>query len=405
MSDCTMFEAARIVCRVLKTAGHDALFAGGCVRDQLLGRSQNDYDIATSATPEQVKTLFVKSIPVGERFGVIRVIIMGFEIEVATFRSDGNYSDGRRPDGVVFSTAKDDVQRRDFTINALLYDPETCSIIDYVGGERHIKDHIICTVGDPYERFREDRLRMLSALRFASQLDFTIEQHTMDAIIASSADISSVSKERITVELLKIWRATRSMKQLKPLLDSGIMQYIVPGFDRSSFEEAAERLLRLQLSDDDRCGVFWFLALGGDHDQLEKRMRCSFRLQKAMMSKIISCSDLLASIPAEERLIAGFMVKLARSKNIDMVRSCARSFFSDADERLGVLDVCATRLDEARQALRLVPSGAELLKLGYRQGEGLGRALQALSEFAVTHPASCSGDVKQLAIDLRSRYG
>src|SRR5436305_2637617 len=172
--------------RRLRAAGHDAYFAGGCVRDRLLGREPLDYDIATSAPPETVQALFPRTVPVGAQFGVVLVIADGMPVEVATFRSDAAYVDGRRPSAVHFGSARDDAQRRDFTINALFLDPLSGEVVDFVGGRRDLSAGVIRAIGDARSRIAEDRLRMLRAVRLAARLGFATERETHAAILASA---------------------------------------------------------------------------------------------------------------------------------------------------------------------------------------------------------------------------
>lgn len=198
------YAAALRVFRELKVAAFEVYFAGGCVRDFLLKRPVNDFDLASSAPPEGVQKLFPKTLDIGKKFGVIHVIIDGVTIEVTTFRQDGNYGDGRRPDQVLFSSPQEDAARRDFTINALFFDPDSGKIFDFVDGVKDLDQKIIRAVGDPALRFAEDHLRLLRALRFQAQLGFSIEEKTLQAIDAHFSDVTSVSKERIFQELQKI---------------------------------------------------------------------------------------------------------------------------------------------------------------------------------------------------------
>jgi hypothetical protein len=195
--------ACRIVNR-LRSAGHEAYIAGGAVRDFLLGRPQSDLDIATSAHPSEVKALFRRTVSVGESFGVVIVQEDGRPFEVATFREDLDYQDGRHPGSVRYSTARADVQRRDFTINGMLWDPATEEVLDWVGGQADVQARLVRTIGSPELRFGEDRLRMLRALRFACQLGFTIEAETWRAIRERAADLAPISTERIRDELAKL---------------------------------------------------------------------------------------------------------------------------------------------------------------------------------------------------------
>ena len=186
---------------VLRRAGHEAWAVGGCVRDHLLGRTAKDVDVATSARPEQVETLFAHTIPVGKDFGVMIVVLDGLNLEVATFRSDGCYIDGRRPDAVTFATAAEDVHRRDFTINALLMDVTTAQVVDHVGGLDDLAARCLRAVGDAAARLNEDRLRVLRGLRFAAHLDLAIEPATWAAITSTS--LAGLSSERLVQELDK----------------------------------------------------------------------------------------------------------------------------------------------------------------------------------------------------------
>src|SRR5689334_11228320 len=175
-------RVAADVVRRLRAAGHETYLAGGCVRDRLLGREPGDYDVATAAPPEVVRRMFRRTVGVGAAFGVILVLEGDYQFEVATFRSDDAYVDGRRPSAVHFGTAEKDAQRRDFTINALFQDPESGHVIDFVGGEADLRAGIIRAIGDASARIREDRLRMLRAVRFAARFGFAIDPETLAAI-------------------------------------------------------------------------------------------------------------------------------------------------------------------------------------------------------------------------------
>ena len=192
------------VLKRLDEAGHQALLAGGCVRDMLLGRRCSDYDLATSASPREVRRLFKRVLMIGAKFGVVMVIHNHRQVEVTTFRSDLSYSDGRRPDAVRFTTAKQDARRRDFTINGMFYDPRADEVIDYVGGRDDLQRRVIRTIGSPDRRFAEDYLRMIRAVRFAVRLDFTIDRATARAIGKHARKISTISGERICDELSKM---------------------------------------------------------------------------------------------------------------------------------------------------------------------------------------------------------
>jgi len=213
--------ARRIVQR-LQSAGFAAFWVGGCVRDFLLGREPGDFDIATDAPPAEVEKLFAKTIPVGRKFGVIVVVEQGCQFQVATFRAEAEYRDGRRPEHVVFANAQADASRRDFTVNGLFFDPLANQIHDWVGGEKDLRAGIIRTIGAPAERFGEDHLRMLRAVRFAARLGFEIEPATFAAIQALAPKIKLISAERIRDELLKLF-APPAAPQIAPsrIIESG----------------------------------------------------------------------------------------------------------------------------------------------------------------------------------------
>jgi poly(A) polymerase len=226
-----MEVAARDIARRLRAAGHIAYFAGGCVRDLLRGRVPKDFDIATEATPQVVQKLFPRTYAVGAHFGVIVVLENEFQFEVATFRSDGAYIDGRHPIEVHFATAEEDAARRDFTINGMFFDPEKEEVIDFVGGRADLERRLIRAIGDPAQRFAEDRLRMLRAVRFATVLGFEIDPATWEAVVASASSIVQISAERIREELVKIFLSPNRARGWDLLDASGLMRAILPEFD------------------------------------------------------------------------------------------------------------------------------------------------------------------------------
>lgn len=221
-------EIATEIVRRLQAAGFPAFWVGGCVRDFLLEREPVDYDIVTAALPEQVERLFPRTIPVGRKFGVIVVLEHGHPFQVATFRAEADYQDGRRPERVEFGDAMADARRRDFTVNGLFYDPIREELQDWVGGQSDLKARRIRTIGSPAERFAEDHLRLLRALRFAAQLNFEIERETFAAVRAAAPSIQGISAERIREELLKVFRPPHATRGLELLRESGLLREILP---------------------------------------------------------------------------------------------------------------------------------------------------------------------------------
>jgi poly(A) polymerase len=219
------------VIRTLRDAGYPAYLVGGCVRDVILGREPADYDVTTRATPEEVMRLFPETYAVGAQFGVVLVPSSDktWTVEVATFRSDEDYSDGRRPDSVRYSSdAREDVERRDFTINGLLLDPLNDEVLDYVGGRKDIEAHVVRTIGDPERRFTEDKLRLLRAVRFAARLGYEIEPSTFSAIRKLATQIHQVSRERVADELNKMLTEGRARRACELLDATGLLREVLP---------------------------------------------------------------------------------------------------------------------------------------------------------------------------------
>jgi poly(A) polymerase len=222
-------EMANAICDTLRGNGYQALLVGGCVRDLLLGLEPADYDVTTNATPEQVVGLFPESIAVGAQFGVILIPRDGLKVEVATFRSDVGYSDGRHPDRVVYSkTAQEDVQRRDFTINALLMRHDTGEVLDFVGGQADLEAKVIRAIGEPDRRFAEDKLRMMRAVRFAARFGFETEAATFLAIRRRVGEIGQVSPERLREELTKLLTEGAARRAFELLDETWLLQQVLP---------------------------------------------------------------------------------------------------------------------------------------------------------------------------------
>jgi poly(A) polymerase len=230
-------EFAIDVVRRLRSAGFEALWAGGCVRDELMGHLPHDYDVATNARPEQVQKLFRRTVAVGASFGVIEVIGPRVEneqlqVEVVTFRSDGAYTDGRHPDAVTFGSAREDALRRDFTINGMFFDPLENRLIDYVGGQADLQAKVLRAIGAPRERFHEDKLRLLRAVRFAARFELNLDPATAEAIRAMAAELPVVSAERIAEELRKLLTDRHRVRGLELLDEVGLLAVILPEMAR-----------------------------------------------------------------------------------------------------------------------------------------------------------------------------
>ena len=227
----------------LRAAGHQALWAGGCVRDQLLGKTPKDYDVATDAEPERIREVFgrKRTLAIGAAFGVITVLgpPEAGQIEVATFRRDIGYSDGRRPDAVSFTSAEEDAKRRDFTINGIFFDPVAAQYLDYVGGQEDLQRRIIRAIGNPHERFAEDKLRMLRAVRFAATFDFALDAATLAAIRSHAGDIAVVSAERIAAEMKRMLTHENRAAGVMLLRESGLLAELLPELASQVSEQPA----------------------------------------------------------------------------------------------------------------------------------------------------------------------
>ena len=227
-----VFAAAAKACAVLRAAGHKAYFVGGAVRDLLLGHTPDDVDVATSARPEQIESLFDRAIPIGAAFGIITVVVDDIPIEVATFRAERGYSDGRRPDHVVYTDDEVlDVTRRDFTVNGLLFDPAERTVIDCVGGLDDLRAGVLRTIGDPAVRFGEDHLRILCLVRFAAKLGFTVDPASKRAAADAAEKLRLIAAERIRAELEKILTGPRPAEGFEMLADLGILRVVLPEVD------------------------------------------------------------------------------------------------------------------------------------------------------------------------------
>lgn len=222
---------ATSICQTLQSAGFEAVFAGGCVRDRLQEVEPHDFDIATSATPKQVQNLFPKTLAIGAHFGVILVLIDDQPFEVATFRSESDYADGRHPSKVEFATLQKDAERRDFTVNGLFWDPIAKKLYDFVGGEQDLQKKIIRSIGDATTRYQEDHLRLLRAIRFAVKLGFEIEENTFKAIEPLHASLNRVSRERVRDEFSKILTSPDPERGIRLLDETKLLFTFLPEFD------------------------------------------------------------------------------------------------------------------------------------------------------------------------------
>ncbi len=419
-------RAADVVGR-LRAAGHEAYLAGGCVRDRLLGREPQDYDIATSAPPEVVQRLFRRTVPVGVQFGVVLVLEGDLRIEVATFRSDAAYVDGRRPSAVHFGSARDDAARRDFTINALFEDPVSGEVHDFVGGVADLRAGIVRAIGDPRARIAEDRLRMLRAIRFAARLGFRIDPGTRAAVVAAASTLTDIAVERIGDEVVKILTEGGARRGFELLADTALLDVVLPEVARMrGVEQSADYhpegdvwTHTLILLEQLPAGVAETLALGALLHDVAKPL-CAGRTGDRITYyghpdvgadvAVAICQRLRRSRDTWERvdylvrhhlrlvqapaMRLSTLKKMLAEEGFDELSRLARLDALASNCNLGAVLYCERRRAElGADALRppRLLGGHDLLALGYPAGPRIGEILRALEE------AQLEGEVRSRA--------
>ncbi|NQU74749.1 MAG: CCA tRNA nucleotidyltransferase [Planctomycetes bacterium] len=396
-------ELAVWVIKRLRKAGFEALLAGGCVRDMLLGMRPSDYDVATSATPQQVGKLFGRVMMIGAKFGVAMVLRGGRTIEVATFRSDLSYTDGRRPTQVVFSSARQDALRRDFTINGMFLDPLDDRIIDYVDGQADLRGRLVRAIGAPGRRFGEDYLRMLRAARFAARLDFSVDPATARAIRRHAGKIASISGERIYEELEKMLGEPNG-EQAMALV--GRLGLAVPIFGKElaaqpRWAEAMERLERLAADRDVTLSLAAVL-MGEDAEQVSRLTRwwgASNQVRKMLLwlTERPDAWSTAAELPlsALKRLMSNpAWTKLRKLWRVEELRRTGRETASRK------LTARTSRIAPEQVSPPPLITGGDLKAMGLGEGPRLGRLLRQLYELQLAEeirtPAQAKSKARQL---------
>ena len=423
------------IVRRLREAGHQAYLAGGCVRDQLLGRRPLDFDVATSAPPETVQRLFPRTAPVGAEFGVILVVEKGRPFEVATFRSDDAYVDGRRPSQVHFGSPEDDAQRRDFTINALFLDPLSGEVVDFVGGREDLAAGTIRAIGDARSRIAEDRLRMLRAVRLAARLGFTLEPATQAAIAASAPTITDIAAERIGDEIVKILTEGAARRGFELLAATGLLEPILPEVARMRgvaqgpeyHPEGDVFTHTLLLLDQLSAGGAETLALGALlHDVAkpvcvgEHQGRITFYGHPPVGAgmAIVICQRLRRSRATWERvdylvrnhlrLVQAPQMRLStlkrmlREEGFDELLALARMDALASNRDLRYVGFCERRRAElARDEMRppRLLAGDDLIALGYPPGPLFGEILTALEEAQLENQVHTRQDAERFVAE------
>ena len=412
-------EFAEQVVRQLVDAGFTALWAGGCVRDLLVGREPKDYDVATSARPGQVREVFGKrrTLSVGESFGVI--VVLGpksaGQVEVATFRTDGNYLDGRRPESVVFSSPEEDAQRRDFTINGMFYDPLKKEVMDFVGGEQDIATGVLRAIGDPHARMEEDKLRMLRAVRFAATFEFALDEATAEAVRSMAGQISVVSAERIAQELRRMLVDQHRYRAIELCHDVRLLLQFLPELAQVVDEpDRWQQLLRsLRLLIEPRFALAFALLLESVDEHGEPVSQSVVKLAagvgrrlKLSNNEIEDACWLLSHRHALDNASSLPLSRLKRVLSqelaldlIALIRVRALSNNQQPDDALFCEEYLRTTDQEVLDPAPLI-SGDDLIKAGFRPGpqfkDVLDRVRDAQLELRIHTPAAAMEMATQL---------
>lgn len=398
--------------RQLRDAGHQALWAGGCVRDQLLGIMPKDYDVATSARPEQVRDVFGhrRSLPIGAAFGVITVLgpKAAGQLEVATFRRDAAYSDGRHPDSVTFSDAREDAQRRDFTINGLFYDPLVEQVIDYVGGQEDLQTGVIRAIGVPQDRINEDKLRMLRAVRFAAKFGFTIEEATLAAVQQQASELVIVSAERIAEELRKMLTLDRRRLAVELLEKAQLLEIILPevrGVHTLAWQQALTMLERLPAYSFPQGLAMLLRPLAETPAALAELVDRVCRRLKLSVEELTQVQRLLRDEPRLRRASHFTWPQLQRmlaTPGIETSLDFAAAVSSVLDADQSELDLCNRMLDLPPALMNPPPliSGEDLKLLGLKPGPNFRAILDQVRDAQLESLINTPEEALQLASKL-----
>lgn len=370
-------KSAAEITKKLQKEGYEAVLAGGAVRDLLIGRQPKDYDVATIAVPNEVLKCFKRTQKVGAAFGVVLVHDYGEAVEVATFRTDGNYSDGRRPDDVTFTDAKTDASRRDFTVNGLFYDLEKEEVVDYVGGLQDLEAKIIRAIGEADRRFSEDYLRMLRAIRFAVSLNFAIEEDTAVSLKKNAHLIDGIAKDRIHNELHSIFLKGNSDRALWLLKSLGLLEPIF-GDIHSEFIQEVERP---HLEGGELPAVFAILFSELSGKESERRceaLRCSNHEKKEVLALIKA----ITSFQKYPELGIANKKKMLRKLDVSKVLFILKRLNFD-QKLIDEIDGDRKKWSDEDLNPKLFITGDDLISAGYKPGPVLGKCLVRLENLTL----------------------
>lgn len=409
-SEPKLWETAVRIVKRLRDEGHEALFAGGCVRDRLMGIPAKDVDIATSARPDVVKSLFPRCLGVGESFGVVIVLTGGSRFEVATFRLESDYEDGRHPGRVKYSDARQDVERRDFTINGLLLDPlDGDRVIDYVGGQADLEKGVIRAIGEPERRFAEDHLRMLRALRFAARFGFEIEPATFMAIREQVRSIHRVSAERINEELIGIFTCPRPDRGLGLLDESGLLAEVLPEVEALKSSGDVYSHTRAMLgSMKDPTETLAFGVLLQAFGQLEaesstvEKICGRLRFSREQTRRIKALVENHSSFRSVETMSLRELKRFLRQEHFEEHLELHRLDCESGDGDLSHWEFCCCKLEEIPED-RLWPprllTGDDLLEMGFDPGPKFKEILLAVENAQLEETLVTAEEAKEFVLD------
>ena len=396
-------EAAEHVAATLRRAGHAALLAGGCVRDMLMGRTPADYDVATDAVPARVTSLFRRTLLVGEQFGVVVVVLGKNRVEVATFRSESGYADGRHPADVRFSDARQDAARRDFTINGMFLDPATGEVIDYVDGRADLAARRIRAIGEPAQRFTEDHLRMLRAVRFGCVLDFAIEEETEAAIGKLAGLIRDVSAERIWQEWAKVLANSNRATGWRLAQRTGLVAAIWPDLVDCA-DEIGQRMGQLPPEADAAPGLacqFWGLPVEAVHERC-RRLSLDNARRTSVAWLVEHGRDVLDArldlVTLKKRLATGEWTRL-----IQFAGSLIGPDDSAARTNLAANVEAAGRVDPAAVAPEPLINGHDVMSMGQVEGPRIGQTLAAVYDAQLAEQIASREEALTLAREFLQR--
>jgi tRNA nucleotidyltransferase/poly(A) polymerase len=389
----------------LRAANFEALWAGGCVRDQLLGIEPKDYDVATSATPDDIRNLFGRrrTLPIGAAFGVVTVLgpRAAGQIEVATFRTDAVYSDGRHPDSVSFTDAEHDAQRRDFTINGLFYDPISNEVVDYVDGQRDLEARVIRAIGNPRLRFGEDKLRMLRAVRFAAAFHFSVDPQTMEAVREMAPDLTSVSAERIGMEVRRMLLDSNRAVALTLLRESNLLWQVVPELSTitdDGWQQTLDRLARIREPTLALALAAMLLSVDdADLSEIGRRLRYTNK-EIDRTEWLVNQLHTVAHAPAVP------WPKLQRVLTHDGAPELLALYASISDEDDATLAFCRDRLGWPAEKLNppALVDGADLIGHGLTPGPQFSELLEQIRDAQLDGEISTRNEALDLADRLRA---